>query len=188
MQYRWTFISYDTKLKFIRVCFLWILYKPFIYVLHILYKFSECVIYTTGIKAIVISKKKDFAFCWEKEKIIDKNIKSKGPSIEPSRTPFTIFVQSLNVDPILILRVRFVRQLKNSFLLSLLKSWASRLGNNWSSFRQSWAFDKSIRIEPTNPTIFNKFFQEVNNSLNKACYVPCAFLNQHKISLKIGSK
>ena len=34
-----------------------------------------CLVYTTSVKAVVISKIIDFTFCWEKEQIIDKNIK-----------------------------------------------------------------------------------------------------------------
>ena len=68
-----------------------------------------------------------------------------------------------------------------------MKPLAGSLANNRSSFRQSLAFDKSVRIEPTNPPLFKEVCHEAKNQ-NEACCVLCAFLNAHKISLKKGSK
>ena len=56
-------------------------------------------IHTTRIKTIVISKVTDFTFCCEKEQIINENIK-KEPSIKPYGILFTVFVESLNFEPI----------------------------------------------------------------------------------------
>ena len=49
----------------------------------------------------------DFAEKYNKSLI--EILKSKRPSIEPCGIPFTIFVQSLNSEPILMLSVRFAR-------------------------------------------------------------------------------
>ena len=65
------------------------------------------------IKAIVISKITDFTFCWEKEQMADKILKSKRLSIEPWGISFTIFVQSLNFELILILCVNCTHCLDN---------------------------------------------------------------------------
>ena len=48
-------------------------------------------------------------FAEKKNKSLIKILKSKSPSIEPCEIPFKIFVQSLNVEPVLILCVCFTR-------------------------------------------------------------------------------
>ena len=48
-------------------------------------------------------------FAEKKNKSLIKILKSKGPSIEPCGITFNVFVQSPNIEPILILCVRFVR-------------------------------------------------------------------------------
>ena len=48
-------------------------------------------------------------FAEKKNKSLIKILKSKRLSVKLCKIPFTIFVQSLNIEPILVLYVRFVR-------------------------------------------------------------------------------
>ena len=48
-------------------------------------------------------------FAEKKNKSLIKTLKSKGLSIKPRGIPFKIFVRSLNLEPILIIWVQFVR-------------------------------------------------------------------------------
>ena len=111
----WLFLMLETFVVFLvkifRMCFHWIVYKSLIYTSCILDNVSEYVIYihTTRIKAIVRSKTTDFTFCWEKEQILDKSIKSKRLKIKTCRISMTIFFQTLNAKPILIICVQLVR-------------------------------------------------------------------------------
>ena len=84
------------------------------YVLHIVYKIRENVLQfmSQKIKAIVVRKITNFTFCREKEQIVHKiYLKSKEPNIDYGM-PLTTSLQSLIVDPIIILFVSFVRNSK----------------------------------------------------------------------------
>ena len=81
------------------------------YVFHIIYKIRENVLQidATIIKAVVASKIKNFVFCRENNKSFMKILKSEGRNMYNCRVPLTISLQSLTVETILILCVRFVR-------------------------------------------------------------------------------
>ena len=75
-------VSYENKLKFIRICLLGAICKPFMCAFYVVYKIRE-----NALQIKTLSHQQNY-----QSKLLTNTLKSKGPNIDPCGIPFTIFI------------------------------------------------------------------------------------------------